>query len=64
MGLVSLEKGHFEVLFLLGLVTGMRWSKDERAFAVEDYFFNNRFIITTQRAFLTRFYIRTGAPLR
>ena len=28
MRLVSLEKGHHEVLFLLGLVTDMRWSKE------------------------------------
>ena len=38
---VSLEKGHPEVLFL-GLVTGMRWSKEERAFAVEAYVSNGR----------------------
>ena len=38
MGLVSLEKGYPEVSFLLGLVTAMRWSKEERAFAVKVYF--------------------------
>ena len=40
MRLVSSEKEHPEVLFLLGLVTAMRWSKEERAFAVEVYFSN------------------------
>ena len=63
MELVSLEKGHPEVSFFLGLVTVMRWSKEERAFAVEAYFSNGRSIIATQRAFRTRFNIRTGAPL-
>ena len=63
MGLVSLEKGHREVSFLLGLVTAMRWSKEERAFAMEAYFSNGRSIIATKRAFRTRFNIRTGAPL-
>ena len=56
MGLVSLEKGHPKVSFLLGLVTAMRWSK-------EAYFSNGRFIIATQRAFRVRFNIHTGAPL-
>ena len=41
MGLVSLKKGHPEVSFLLGIVTGMRWSMEERAFAVEAYFSND-----------------------
>ena len=63
MRLVSLEKGHPKVSFLLGLVSAMRWSKEERAFAVEAYFSNGRSIIATQRAFWTRFNIRTGAPL-
>ena len=62
-GLVSLEKGHPEVLFLLGLVTTVRWSKEERAFAVEAYFSNDGSIIATQRVFRTQFNIRTGAPL-
>ena len=63
MGLVSLKKGHPEVSFLLGLVTAMRWSKEERAFAVEVYFSNGRSIIATRRAFRTRFNIRIGIPL-
>ena len=63
MGLVSLEKGHPEVSFLLGLATAMRWSKDERAFAVEAYFSNGRSIIGIRRAFRTRFNIRPGTPL-
>ena len=64
MELVSLEKRHPKVLFLLRLVTAMRWSKQVLAFAVETYFSNGRSIIETQRAFRTRFNIRTGAPLR
>ena len=63
MGLVSLEKGHPKVSFLLGLVTVMRWSKEERGFAVEAYFLNGRFIIATRRDFRSRFNIRIGAPL-
>ena len=63
MGLVSLEKEHPEVVFFRGLLTAIRWSKEERAFAVKAYFSNGRFIIATQRAFRTRFNIRTGAPL-
>ena len=63
MGLVSLEKEHPKVSFLLGLVTAMRWSNKERAFAVESYFSNDHSIIATQRAFRIRFNIRTGAPL-
>ena len=63
MGLVSLEKGHPEVLFVLGSVTAMRWWKDEQAFAVDIYFSNGRFIIATQRVFRTKFNIPTGAPL-
>ena len=54
MGLVFLEKRHPEVSFLLGLVTAMRWSKEELAFAVEAYFSNGRPIIATQRAFRIR----------
>ena len=41
----------------------MRWSKEERAFAVETYFSNDRSIIATQLVFRTQFNIRTGAPL-
>ena len=63
VGLVSLEKGYPEVSFILWLVTAMRWSKEERAFAVEAYFSNGRSIIATQRAFRVRFNIRTRAPL-
>ena len=63
MGLVSLEKGHPEISFLLGLVTAMRWSKEERAFALEACFSYGRSISATQRAFRTRFNIPTGAPL-
>ena len=58
-----MEKGHPEVLFLLRLVTAMRWSKEERAFAVEAYFSNYSSIIATQRAFRTPFNIRTEASL-
>ena len=63
VGLVSLEKGHLKVSYLLRLVTTMRWSKEERALAVEAHFLNGRSIIATQRAFRTRFNICTGAPL-
>ena len=63
MGLVSLEKGHPELSFLLRLVTAMRWSKEERAFAVEAYFSNGHSIIATRRAFKNRFNIRTEVPL-
>ena len=63
MELVSLEKGHPEVLFLLELVTAIRWSKEERAFTAETYFSNYRSIIATQRAFRDGFNISTGAPL-
>ena len=63
MELVSLEKEHPKVSFLLVLVTAMRWSKEERAFAAEAYFSNGRSIIATLRAFRTRFNIRTGVPL-
>ena len=63
MGLVSLKKGLPKVSFLLRLVTAVRWSKEERAFALEAYFSNGRSIIATQRAFLTRFNIRTATPL-
>ena len=41
----------------------MRWSKEERAFAVEAYFSNGRSIIGIRRAFRTRFNIRPGTPL-
>lgn len=41
----------------------MRWSKEQRAFTVEAYFSNGRSIIKTQRAFRTRFNIRSRAPL-
>ena len=63
MGLVSLKNGHPEVSFLLGLESAMRWSKEQRAFAVETSFSNGRSIIGTQRAFRTRFNIRAEAPL-
>ena len=55
MGLVSLEKRHPKVSFLLELVTAMRWLEEERAFAVEAYFSNGRSIVATQRTFWTRF---------
>lgn len=63
MGWGSLERGYPKVSFLVGLVTAMRWSKEQRAFTVEAYFSNGRSIIKTQRAFRTRFNIRSRAPL-
>ena len=63
MVLVSLKKEHPKVSFLLGLVTVIRWSKEERAFVVEAHLSNGRSIIATQRVFRTRFNIHTGAPL-
>ena len=40
----------------------MRWSSEERAFAVEDYFSNRLFVIATQRTFPERPF-RTGNQL-
>jgi hypothetical protein len=39
----------------------MRWTKEQRAFAVEAYFSNGRSIITTQRAFRAHFNIAARA---
>ena len=52
-----------KVSFLPGLVTAIRWLKEEQAFAEGGYFSIGRSIIATQRAFRTRFNIRTEAPL-
>ena len=62
-GVGIIGKGTPKVSFLLGLATAMRWSKEQRVFAVEAYFLNGRSIIATQRGFRTPFDIRTGAPL-
>ena len=48
VGLVSLEKGHPKVSFILGLVTAMRWLKEKRAFAVKAHFSNGRTKILTR----------------
>ncbi|QQP37631.1 Transposable element Tc3 transposase [Caligus rogercresseyi] len=45
----------------------MRWSREERAFAVEAYFSNHQSVIATQRSFRTHFNVaprglfRTGS---
>ena len=62
-GVGIIGKGTPEISFLLGLVTAIRWSKEERAFVVEGYVSNGRSIIATQRAFQIRLHIRTGAVL-
>ena len=41
----------------------MRWSNEERAFAVEAYFSNRRSVIATQRVFRNRFNIAPRGPV-
>jgi len=41
----------------------MRWSNEQRAFAVEAYFSNGRSVISTQRAFQNRFNIAPLGPV-
>ena len=41
----------------------MRWSGEERAFAVEAYFSNHKSIIATQRAFRNHFNIAPRGPV-
>jgi hypothetical protein len=42
----------------------MHWTCEQRAFAVEAYFSNVRFLIATQRAFHSRFRIRPSGWVR
>ena len=41
----------------------MRWTSEERAFAVEAYFSNRLFVIATQRAFRNRFNVAPRDPV-
>lgn len=60
---VSFERGGSEVLLPLKPVVVMRWTKEERAFVVEAYFFNGRSVVAIQRAFRTRFNIHPEGPV-
>ncbi|QQP38517.1 Transposable element Tc3 transposase [Caligus rogercresseyi] len=41
----------------------MRWSNEERAFAVEAYFSNRQSVVATQRAFRNRFNVAPRGPV-
>lgn len=60
VGSVSFSRGFPKVSSTVQSVAIMHWTKEQRAFACEAYFSNGRSIISTQRAFRTRFNIVPG----
>jgi len=50
---------HWKFLLVLSLVVDMTWSNEQRAFAVETYFSQNKSIIAVQRALRIRYQIPT-----
>ncbi|QQP41668.1 Transposable element Tc3 transposase, partial [Caligus rogercresseyi] len=55
--------GRRKVFLEIQSVTIMRWSREERAFAVEAYFFNHQSVIATQRSFRTHFNVAPRGPV-
>lgn len=58
-----MKRGGPEVLLPHKAVVVMRWTNEQRAFAVEAYFCNGHSVVATQRAFRTRFNIHPAGPV-
>lgn len=58
-----MERGSPEVLLPHKPVVVMRWTKEQRAFAVEAYFSNGHSVVATQRAFRIRYNIHPAGPV-
>ena len=61
--MVSFDRAVLKVYAQIQSVAIMRWSSEERAFAVEAYFSNRQSVIATQRAFRNRFNVAPRGPV-